>query len=143
MQRPAAAQAKAKGKAAPTPAGPSGVLKLGCKTCRGTSKGCRACRNPNYSGPRMNRQEWLENMAMERKHRFISRIGNAIANTRQLEQSVMEEVTAKELNVLSHDTPFAALEYSSRSPTSCLPSWLAQCSIYGHLSMLVWSLQAK
>ena len=77
MKRPAAAQAKAKGKAkakaqtkgkaAPTPAGPSGVLKLGCKTCRGTPKGCRACRNPNYSGPRMNRQEWL---ALARKHGY-------------------------------------------------------------------------
>ena len=71
MKWPAAAKAKAKakaqtkGKAAPTPAGPSGVLKLGCKTCRGTSKGCKACRNPNYSGPRMNRQEWL---ALARKH---------------------------------------------------------------------------
>ena len=75
MKRPAAAKAKAKGKAkakaqtkgkaAPTPAGLSGVLKLGCKTCRGTSKGCKACRNPNYSGPRMNRQEWL---ALARKH---------------------------------------------------------------------------
>ena len=47
--KPQAAKAKSIGK---------GVLKLGCKTCRGTEKGCKTCRNPSYKGERMNRSEW-------------------------------------------------------------------------------------
>ena len=35
---------------------------------------------------------------MERKHRFVSQIGSAIANTSKLEQSVLEEVATKELH---------------------------------------------
>ena len=54
----ASAKAKAKGKVA-------GHLKFGCKTCRGTVKGCRQRRNPNYPGHRMNRQEWIE---LAKKH---------------------------------------------------------------------------
>ena len=65
FKRPVAApkaSAKAKGKVAGAVAGP---LKLGRQTCRGTVKGCRQCRNPNYSGHRMNRREWVE---LAKKH---------------------------------------------------------------------------
>lgn len=57
MKRPAAA-----GKAGAKPAAAASskpVLKLGCKKCRGTPKGCDQCRNPKYSGLRLNRQECL------------------------------------------------------------------------------------
>jgi hypothetical protein len=40
------------------------VLKLGCKTCRGTKRGCNTCRNPGYKGERMNRSEWKALAAM-------------------------------------------------------------------------------
>jgi hypothetical protein len=61
---------------------------------------------------------------MERKHRFISRIGSAIANARHLEQSGMEEVVAKELHTLGSDTTFAKLEYQLQKPSK-LPKKLA------------------
>ena len=44
---------------------------------------------------------------MERKRRFASQIGSALANTSKLEQSVMEEVAAKELHALTGESTFA------------------------------------
>ena len=61
---------------------------------------------------------------MERKHRFISKIGNAIANTKQLEKSVLEEVIAKELHTLGNDIAFQKLEYQLQKPRQ-LPKKLA------------------
>ena len=62
LKRPAA-QESSQAAAGPEPAGKK--LKLGCKKCRGTPKGCPQCRNPNYAGQRLSREEWR---ALAEKH---------------------------------------------------------------------------
>jgi hypothetical protein len=37
-------------KAVPKPKAKAGALKLGCKSCRGNSGGCKTCRKPNFGG---------------------------------------------------------------------------------------------
>lgn len=39
-------------------------LKLGCKKCRGSHTGCSQCKNPAYSGLRMNRSEWKQHASL-------------------------------------------------------------------------------
>ena len=67
---------------------------------------------------------------MERKRRFASQIGSALANTSKLEQSVMEEVAAKELHALTGESTFAVMEYQFKKPHK-LPHKLA--GTVGHL----------
>ncbi len=38
-------------------------LKLGCLRCRGGINGCPQCRNPNYAGLRLTRDEWKAHAA--------------------------------------------------------------------------------
>lgn len=60
MKRPAAAKAAGKAAAKASSAGTTKPpLKLGCKKCRGTPKGCDQCRRAGYSGLRLNKEEWL------------------------------------------------------------------------------------
>ena len=67
MKRPAAScpavkastKAVAKPKTSAVPKGKAQqTLKLGCKKCRGAVGGCHQCRNGNYKGLRLNREEW-------------------------------------------------------------------------------------
>ena len=71
---------------------------------------------------------------MERKHRFVSQIGSAVANTSKLEQSVMEEVAAKELHALTVESTFAVMEHQLKKPHK-LPHKLA--GTVGHLWPMV------
>ena len=73
---------------------------------------------------------------MERKHRFVSQIGAAIANTRQLEQSMMEEVTAKELQSLGNGVAFATIEFQLQKPHK-LPNKFAATvkHVWPHVSL--------
>lgn len=62
---------------------------------------------------------------VERKHRFISRIGAAITNTTKFEQSMLETITAHELHTLGvAGTSFAAVENQLKKPHH-LPKKLA------------------
>jgi hypothetical protein len=54
----AKAASKHVGKTGPKPKAKSGALKLGCKSCRGCSGGCKTCRNPNFGGWRGNAKEY-------------------------------------------------------------------------------------
>ena len=67
---------------------------------------------------------------MERKRRFVPQTGSAIANTNNLEQSVLEEVAAKELHALTGESTFALMEYQLKKHHK-LPHKLA--GTVGHL----------